>query len=51
LDTWTELTFDFSTLSIPVERMTDYFDKIVIQFGDEGHTVDGTFYFDDFEVL
>jgi PKD repeat protein len=51
LDTWTELVFDYSTLTIPAERMTNYYDKIVIQFGDEGHVVDGTFYFDDFEVM
>ncbi len=50
-DEWTELIFDFSTLSIPAERMSGYFNKIVIQFGDEGHVEDGTFYFDDFEVL
>jgi PKD repeat protein len=51
LDTWTELTFDFTSITIPAERMSGFFDKIVIQFGDEGHTVDGTFYFDDFEVV
>ena len=50
-DEWVELTFDFTTITIPSERLTDYFNKIVIQFGDEGHTVDGTFYFDDFEFL
>jgi len=51
LDTWTELTFDFTSISVPAERMSEYYNKIVIQFGDEGHTEDGTFYFDDFEVL
>ncbi len=50
-DEWVELTFDFTTISIPETRLSDYFNKIVIQFGDEGHTVDGTFYFDDFEFL
>ena len=48
---WTELVFDFNSISIPADRLTGYFNKIVIQFGDEGHTENGTFYFDDFEVL
>lgn len=40
---WIELTFDFSTVS----TNTDY-DKIVLQFGDEGaNKGDGLFYFDD----
>jgi len=51
LDAWTELTFDFSTISIPSNRLSGYFNKIVIQFGDEAHTDNGTFYFDDFEVV
>jgi PKD repeat protein len=51
LDTWTELTFDFTSITIPAERMSGYYNKIVVQFGDEGHTIDGTFYFDDFEVV
>lgn len=42
--TWVELTFDFSDVS---ER-EDY-DKIVIQFGTEGHDGGGIFFFDDFE--
>jgi PKD repeat protein len=50
-DEWVELTFDFTSITIPEERLTDYFNRIVIQFGDEGHTVDGTFYFDDFQFL
>ena len=51
VDEWTELTFDFTTITIPAERISGFFNKIVVQFGDEGHTEDGTFYFDDFEVL
>jgi hypothetical protein len=31
--------------------MSGYFDMIVIQFGDEGHTENGNFYFDDFTFL
>ncbi len=42
-DKWIELEFDFST----VKDRTDY-DKIVIQFGGEGHNVPGIFFFDDF---
>lgn len=41
---WIELTFDFSSVS----TNTNY-DKVVVQFGDEGaNKGDGTFYFDDF---
>lgn len=43
LNTWIELTFDFSG----VASRTDY-DKIVIQFGAEGHAGSGIFFFDDF---
>lgn len=43
LGKWVELEFDFSDVS---ER-TD-FDKIVIQFGMEGHCNTGIFYMDDF---
>jgi hypothetical protein len=42
-DKWIELTFDFSSVS----KRQDY-DKIVIQFGAEGHTAPGIFFFDDF---
>ncbi len=43
---WVELTFDFSAVS----TNTDY-DKVVVQFGDEGAAKgDGTFYFDDFAL-
>jgi hypothetical protein len=42
-DKWLELEFDFSG----VATRTDY-DKIVIQFGGEGHTAPGIFFFDDF---
>jgi PKD repeat protein len=42
-DRWLELVFDFSA----VAHRTDY-DKIVIQFGDEGHSRSGIFFFDDF---
>lgn len=42
-DRWIDLTFDFSTVS----GRQDY-DKIVIQFGAEGHTAPGIFFFDDF---
>lgn len=40
---WIELEFDFSG----VKDRTDY-DKIVIQFGEEGHAAPGIFFFDDF---
>lgn len=42
-DKWIELTFDFSGVS----SREDY-DKIVIQFGAEGHKGSGIFFFDDF---
>jgi PKD repeat protein len=45
-DTWLDLTFDFSGAG----ARTD-FDKIIIQFGQEGHTRTGTFYFDDFQFF
>ncbi|KAF5072420.1 hypothetical protein DSECCO2_202190 [anaerobic digester metagenome] len=44
LDKWQELEFDFST----VANREDY-DRIVIQFGAEGHAGPGFFYLDDFE--
>ncbi|NLA62956.1 MAG: hypothetical protein GX857_06995, partial [Bacteroidales bacterium] len=43
-DKWIELEFDFSEVS----DRTDY-DKIVIQFGAEGHGGPGFFFFDDFK--
>ena len=43
LDQWIELEFDFSG----VADRTDY-DKIVVQFGAEGHAAPGLFFFDDF---
>ncbi len=43
-DKWVELIFDFSTVS--ANRV---YDKIVIQFGDEGHAGTGIFFFDDFQ--
>lgn len=42
-DKWIELEFDFSS----VKDREDY-DKIVIQFGAEGHKAPGIFFFDDF---
>ncbi len=42
-DKWINLVFDFSNVS----NRKDY-DKIVIQFGDEGHSRPGVFFFDDF---
>lgn len=42
-DKWIELEFDFSS----VKDRKDY-DKIVIQFGAEGHAAPGIFFFDDF---
>lgn len=42
-DKWIDLTFDFSGVS----GRKDY-DKIVIQFGAEGHAAPGIFFFDDF---
>ncbi len=44
LNKWLELEFDFSG----VANRQDY-DRIVIQFGAEGHTGAGFFYLDDFE--
>ncbi|KAA6329830.1 hypothetical protein EZS27_021393, partial [termite gut metagenome] len=44
LDKWVELEYDFSKAA----DNTDY-DKIVIQFGQEGHYGTGIFYFDDFK--
>ncbi|MGF7137841.1 PKD domain-containing protein [Roseimarinus sediminis] len=43
MDKWLDLEFDFSN----VADREDY-DKIVIQFGQEGHTGTGIFFFDDF---
>ena len=43
MNRWLELEFDFSG----VAERTDY-DKIVIQFGAEGHAGPGFFFFDDF---
>mgnify|MGYP000918050732 FL=1 len=43
-DKWLELEFDFSA----VANREDY-DKIVIQFGAEGHAGPGFFYLDEFE--
>lgn len=43
-DKWIDLTFDFSSVS----TRQDY-DKIVIQFGAEGHAAPGIFFFDDFK--
>ena len=40
---WIELEFDFRGASSRLD-----FDKIVVQFGAEGHTGPGIFYFDDF---
>jgi hypothetical protein len=42
-DKWIELEFDFSAFA---DRQD--FDKVVIQFGGEGHDAPGTFFFDDF---
>ena len=42
-DKWIELEFDFSGWA---DRQD--FDKVVIQFGGEGHDAPGTFFFDDF---
>lgn len=43
-DKWIELEFDFSTVST-----NKTYDKIVIQFGGEGHSGAGIFFFDDFQ--
>lgn len=45
-DQWVTLTFDFSGWST-----TEDYDKIVVQFGGEGHWAPGQFYFDDIELL
>ena len=42
-DKWIDLTFDFSGVSTRLD-----YDKIVIQFGAEGHAAHGIFFFDDF---
>ena len=44
-DKWVELVFDFSAFA----SRTD-FDQIVVQFGGEGHSGSGIFFFDDFEL-
>lgn len=44
-DKWLNLTFDF----IAVKDRIDY-DKIIIQFGGEGHAGTGIFYLDDFSL-
>lgn len=46
MDKWLELEFDFSG----VKDRTDY-DKIVIQFGSEGQSGAGFFFFDDFRFV
>ncbi len=43
MDTWLELTFDFSHVSDRID-----YDKIVLLFGTEGHHGEGIFFFDDF---
>ncbi len=43
MDKWVELTFDFSGVSSRVD-----YDKIVLQFGAEGHSGSGIFFLDDF---
>ena len=43
-DKWIELVFDFSGVADRVD-----YDKIVIQFGAEGHGGAGFFFFDDFK--
>lgn len=43
-DRWIELEFDFSAASA-----NQTYDKIVIQFGGEGHSGSGIFFFDDFQ--
>lgn len=42
-DQWIELVFDFSGAAARVD-----FDRIVVQFGAEGHAGPGFFFFDDF---
>lgn len=42
-DKWLEVVFDFSNVSNRQD-----FNKIVIQFGSEGHAASGLFFFDDF---
>ncbi len=46
LGDWVKLTFDFSDVT---DRQD--FDSIVLQPGGEGHTAEGTFYFDELELL
>jgi hypothetical protein len=43
-DKWVDLEFDFSAVSA-----NKSYDKIVIQFGGEGHSGTGIFFFDNFE--
>ena len=45
-DQWVTLSFDFSGWAT-----TEDYDKIVVQFGGEGHWVPGQFYFDNIELL
>ncbi len=46
LGQWVQLEFDFSDVSERVD-----FDKVVVQFGAEGHCVPGIFYMDEFKLL
>ncbi|MDR0566545.1 MAG: PKD domain-containing protein [Prevotellaceae bacterium] len=60
-DTWINLTFDFANASSGADEAGDLkgvaasertdLDKIIIQFGQEGHDRTGTFYFDDLEFF
>lgn len=45
-DEWVTLTFDFSAVADSVN-----YDKIIIQFGGEGHWVPGQFYFDNLYLI
>jgi len=45
-DQWVTLSFDFSRWAT-----TEEYDKIVVQFGGQGHWVSGQFYFDNIELI
>ena len=45
-DQWVTVTFDYSNWS-----GTEDYDKIVVQFGGEGHWAPGQFYFDDLQLV
>ena len=50
LNTWVELTFDFSASGTADATAREDFDRIILQIGGEGNRAPGVFYFDDFKL-